>query len=265
MPFDLIAFYENQDASSGLLMSAVNTGESIYRTKDDDIIVKKRAPLLGALTQLVASTPGVVEIRQPSLKIPYTFIRGEDHNSSRPDEGHYHFWDRPLPLYPGEKLNCHILQATSEISWVVLALLSQKCTRSQMENVNPTHRIWAYSDTDAVADAWTLCELTYSHSLPKGRYAIVGMVGGTMKASGPTMAAMRLVIPDTTWRPGVMAGICDADNSQFKNLGYRWDLGQLWPLMPEIAFEHDDMPNIEILAGAANENHFLELVLQKIA
>ena len=264
MPFDLVAWYESQDASAGLLVSAVNTGESIYRVSDDDIYVKKRAPWLGALTQLVETTPGYVEIRQPSLKVPYSFIRGEDHNSSRPDEGHYHFWDRPLPLYAGEKLNCYILQATNEISWIVAALLSGKCTLADVSRVNPTHRIRGECDLAAVADAWTLGTIVWSHDLPKGRYAIVGMAGATYKSSAPTVAAFRLVIPDTTWRPGVIAGIMDADKSQWKNMRVSWELGNLWPLMPEIAFEHDDMPNMEVLAGAANTDHWIELLLQKI-
>lgn len=265
MPFDLVAWYENQDASAGLLASAVDVGESIYRTVNDDLFVKKRAPLLGAITHLAASTPNYIEMRQPSLKIPYRFIRGEDHNSSRVDEGHYHFWDRPLPLYAGEKLNCYVYNETSEITWVVAALMSGKCTRAMIEAVNPTHRLHGLSTTAAVADAWTnIKTITWSHDLPKGQYAIIGMAGATYKASGPTTAALRLVIPDTTWRPGVMLGIMDGANKQWKNLGYRWDLGLLWPLMPEISFPHDDLPTAEILAGAANTAHQFELLLQKI-
>jgi len=266
MPFDFVAWYESQDASAGKLVSAVDVGESIYKTVNDDLFVKKRAPWLGALTHLAASTPNYVELRQPSLKIPYRFIRGEDMNSSRVDEGHYHFWDRPLPLYAGEKLNCYAYNETNEITMVIAALLSAKCRRADIENVNPTHTIHGLSTTAAVADAWTnIKTITWSHSLPKGRYAIVGMVGATYKASAPTTAALRLVIPDTTWRPGVMLGIMDGSNKQWKNCRYSLELGHLWPLMPEIAFEHDELPTAEILAAAANTAHQFELMLQKIA
>jgi len=105
MPFDLVAWYEDQDASSGALVSAVNTGEDQYTVKDDDLYVKDRAPLLGGLCHLAASTPYYIEFRQPSLRVPYRFTRGEDHNSSRPDEGFYQFWDRPLPSV-GLSLGC---------------------------------------------------------------------------------------------------------------------------------------------------------------
>lgn len=265
MPFDLVAWYESQDASAGLLASAVDTGESIYRTSDDDLYVKERAPWLGGICHLAASTPNYIEMRQPSLKIPYRFSRGEDHNSSRADEGLYIFWDRPLPLYSGEKLNCYVYNATNEITWVVAWLLSGKSTIADAADVNPTHVIRGESDTAAVADAWTnIKTITWSHDLPKGRYAIVGLSGATYKAATPTTAALRLVIPDTTWRPGVMLGIGDADKSQWKNLSYSWRLGLKWPVMDEIAFNHDEMPTAEILAGAANTDHWFELWLQKI-
>jgi len=265
MPFDLVAWYETQDASAGALASAVDTGESIYTTKDDDIYVKDRAPLLGGICHLAASTPNYIEIRQPSLRIPYRFSRGEDHNSSRADEGLYIFWDRPLPLYAGEKLNCYVYNATNEITWVVAWLLSNPSTVMDAARARPTHLIRAESDTAAVADAWTnIKTLTWSHDLPKGKYAVVGMSGATYKAATPTTAALRLVLPETTWRPGVMLGIMDADKSQWKNMSDRWDLGVKFPLMPEISFWNTDMPTAEIMAGAANTDHVFELLLQKI-
>ena len=266
MPFDLVAWYESQDASAGALVSAVDIGESIYRTSVDDIYVKERAPWLAGIMQLVASTGGYIEVRQPSLKIPYRFGRSELAASSRFDEAYYHMWSRPLPLYAGEKMNIYIVQATNEVSWIVAWLASGKCTLADVERVMPTHLIRGESDTAAVADAWTnIKTITWSHDLPKGKYAVVGMTGCTeLAATGENLAACRLVLPDTTWRPGVILGLSAADKSQWSNNAYRWELGHLWPLMPEISFPHDQMPTAEILSSAVNDNHVIELLLQKI-
>jgi len=264
MPFDLVAWYENQDASSGALISAVNTGEDQYTVKDDDLFVKERAQLLGGLCHLAASTPYYIEFRQPSLRVPYRFTRGEDHNSSRPDEGFYQFWDRPLPLYHGEKLNVYNINATSEITWVVAWLLSGPTTMRETE-CRPTHVIRGESDTAAVADAWTNIQpITWSHDLPKGKYAVVGMCGATYKSATPTTAALRLVLPEVAWRPGCMLGIMDGDKKEWKNMRCCWELGNYWPLMPEISFYNTAMPTAQILAGAANTDHIIELTLQKI-
>jgi len=261
MPFDLVAWYESQAAD---LISAVNVGESIYHTKDDDIYIKKRAPFLGALCSLAVSTPGYIEVRQPSLKIPYRFSRAELQASSKYIEGYYHMWDRPLPLYAGEKANVFVENATSEVSWIVAMLLSGKCTVADIARANPTHIIRGESGTAAVADAWTLISIVWSHDLPKGRYAIVGMGGSTWKSAGPTLAACRLVIPDITWRPGAMLNISGSDDLNHTNAEWNFYHGNLWPLMREIAFEHDEMPSAEVLAGAANSSHVIELLLQKI-
>ena len=265
MPFDLVAWYESQDASAGALVSAVDTGESIYRTSVDDIYVKKRAPWLGGICALAVSTPNYIEVRQPSLKIPYRFSRGYLHTSNTYGTAYYHMWDRPLPLYPDEKMNIYVYNETNEISWIVAWLLSGKCTLADIARVNPTHVIRGESDTAAVADAWTnIKTITWSHDLPKGRYAIVGMTGATYKSTGATLAALRLVIPDTTWRPGTMLNMMIGDKTQFLHQGYSWQQGILWPLMSEISFPHDELPTAEILAGAANSSHIIELLLQKI-
>ena len=266
MPFDLVGWYESQDASAGALVSAVDIGESIYRTKDDDIYIKERAPWLGGIGIFSHSDGEYIEVRQPSLKIPYRFGRTCVLDNDIFSDGYYHMWDRPLPLYTGEKANIYCVNASTEITMIIAWLLSGKCLRSDIERANPTHIIRGESDTAAVADAWTnIKTITWSHDLPKGRYAIVGMTGCTqLAATGEKLAALRLVLPDNNWRPGVMLSLSRADKSQWRYLGYRWDLGQLWPLMPEISFPHDQMPTAEILSSAVNDNHVIELLLQKI-
>ena len=265
MPFDLVAWYESQDASAGLLASAVDVGEDQYTTKDDDIYVKERAPWLGGVCALAVSTPNYIEIRQPSLRIPYRFSRAYLHASNTYGTAYYHMWDRPLPLYAGEKLNCYVMNETNEISWVVAWLLSGPTSRAEMEAAAPTHVIRGESDTSAVADAWTnIKTIAWSHDLPKGKYAVVGMSGATYKSAAPTLAALRLVLPETQWRPGTMLNMMIADKTQWLHQGYSWQQGTLWPLMPEISFYNTDMPTAQILAGAANTDHIIELMLQKI-
>lgn len=262
MPFDIVAWYESQECAALTANTAV--ADDVYQTSGDDIYVKKRAPWLTGFMYLGLTTPKYAELRQPSLKVPYRFYRSYLATSNTYGTAYQHMWPRPLPLYAGEKLNAYCQNAATEVNLIAAWLASGPCKRGDIENVRPTHNITGYADQALTAGSWTDTTITWDQDLPKGRYAIVGMLGATYKASGPQLAIARLKLLDTTWRPGVPLNMMIGDKIELLHLGYSWQQGILWPLMPEISFEHDEMPNLEILSGAANTDHIIELMLQKM-
>lgn len=266
MPFDLVAWYESQACSA--LTACAGVADSVYRVSGDDIYCKQRAPFLagwyyGSPTN---TTIKYGELRQPSLKVPYRFYQAGDVNHAD-TLGLSNFFGSPFPLYPDEKLNAYVQNATTEVQFIVAWLASGAAKYADLENVSPTHAITGYADQALTAGSWTTCTLTWDQDLPIGRYAVVGMEVASYKSSGWAIGAARLILLDTTWRPGVMVAQAAGDK-----LGYarsywgtsKFARGNRWPLMPEISFRHDQRPNIEICAAAANTDHVINLLLQKI-
>ena len=265
MPFDIVGFYESQAAAA--LTAVAGVADDVYRVSGDDIYVKARAAFLagslyGCITQ---ATLKYHEFRQPSLKVPYRFYQGADLNDLVVAEGFNNLFGTPLPLYPEEKLNAYVQNATDEVDMVVAWLSSGPAKIADLENVRPTHSITGYSADDGSAGVWADITMTWDQDLPKGRYAVVGMVVGSYISTGDVFGVARLKLLDTTWRPGVIVRELEADklalNSLYPGLLY----GERWPLMPEISFAHDQMPNLEMLVGATMTDQIAQLLLQKIA
>jgi len=257
MPFDVVAFLETQTATA--LSNVAVVSDPVYQVSGDDLTVKKQASFLAGLLHLGVTTPKVAEIRQPSLKIPYRFVKSAlttvvDHRA-----GFTNLYDRPLPLYAGEKLNALVQNATAEYSIVALWLTSGYV---KPEPITPTHVINADIDSTLTVNVWNTVTPTFNQSLPKGRYAIIGMKFGSYLATcNPAVA--RLVLPETQWRPGVVTSEISADKTNFVNA--KGDNEGRWGLMNEISFPHDNMPKLEVLSLTADTDHMLELTLRKIA
>ena len=263
MPFDIVAWYESQACAALTANTAVK--DDVYNVKDDDIFVKERAPWLSGFMYLAVSTPKYAELRQPSLKVPYRFYRSYLTGSNTYGTAYYHMWEKPFRLYPGEKLTAYCQNASTEINLIAAWLASGPCRRGDTENVRPTHNITGYCDQALSAGSWTTNEMTWDQDLPSGRYAVVGMTGATYKSAAASLGIARLKLLDTTWRPGVPINMMIADKTNFLHQGYSWQQGILWPLMREISFKHDQMPDVEVLAAAANTDLIIELMLQKIS
>ena len=266
MPFDIVAWYESQACAALTAVAAVSDPDN-YRTSLDDLYVKKRAPFLAA-SLCVAVTQGTLkyyEFRQPSLKIPYRFYKGAATNDPFIGEAFNNLWASPLPLYPGEKLNAYVQNASDEIDMILAWLTSGPAKLSDLENVRPTHSITGYNDGALTAGSWTNVAITWDQDLPKGKYAVVGMQVGSYLAAAPAYGVARLVLLDSIWRPGVIVRAAEADKLGVASISPSLMYGERWPLMNEISFEYDQMPNLEMLCAAANTDHVVELLLQKIA
>ena len=272
MPFDLVAWYESQQCTALTAVAAVSDPK-MYHTSADDLFVKKKAPwllasLCGAITQ---ATLKYYEFRQPSLKIPYRFYKGAALGDALLAEAFNNLWASPLPLYPGEKLNAYVQNATDEIDMIVAWLGNGPARLSDLENVRPTHSITGYNDGALTAGSWTDVEITWDQDLPKGRYAVVGMQVASYLAAAVAYGVARLVLLGSSWRPGVIVRAAEADKLGVASISPSLLYGERWPLMvggreeDQIAFNHDQMPNLEMLCAAANTDHVVELLLQKIA
>lgn len=260
MPFDVIAFTEATPGANGTLAPA--GADTLYSVSGDDINIKRDAALLlGALVTSI-STGGGAKIRQPSLQIDHQFTKAALCVDSDVIKGWHHLFGRPLPLVGGEKLNVILLNGTDEISLVGLLVGSGAIPQSLLDQVRPTHIIRGISDTTLSAHAWTACTIVWDQDLPKGKYAVVGMRGSTFHATGHSGLARLLIPGAVNWRPGVpfAAGEADKIEHQLATHG-PW---VNWPLMREVSFWNTDMPDMEMVAGYANTDHAIELLLQKI-
>ena len=265
MPFDIVAWYESQAAATLTAVAAVSD-PNVYRTSLDDLYVKKRAPFLaGSLCAAVTqATLKYYEFRQPSLKVPYRFYKGAAINDAFIGEAFNNLFASPLPLYAGEKLNAYVQNATDEVDLIVAWLSNGAAKLSDLENVRPTHSITGYNDGALTVGSWTDVAITWDQDLPKGKYAVVGMQVGSYLAAAPAYGVARLALLGCPWRPGVIVRAAEADKLGLASIGAALLYGERWPLMREISFEHDQLPNLEMLCAAANTDHVVELLLQKI-
>jgi len=264
MPFDIVAWYESQAAAA--LTAVAACADDVYRVSSDDIYVKPRAPFLAGSLHLAVTQATIRyhEFRQPSLKVPYRFNVCADANDAVAVEGFNNLLGSPLPLYADEKLNAYVLNATDELDMVIAWLASGRASLADMERVSPTHTITGYSTTDPSAGVWTDIPMTWDQDLPIGRYGVIGMIASAYKASGPVYGVARLKLLDTTWRPGVVVRGGEGAYLAVGSILSGFISGERWPLMPEISFRHDQVPNIEVMQGAANEEQCVNLLLQKI-
>jgi len=262
MPFDLIAFGEAAPGT-GTPNIAAGIAETLYKFTTDTITIKKEKPFLLGVFAAVESTGGYVLLRQPSLQLDYEFAKIALLGTHDPIQGYTHMFGRPLPLVGGEILQALINNATDEDAIIGLLVGNGKIPQSSLDAVNPTHRIRGVADSTCTAMQWNNVTITWDDDLEVGTYAVVGMTYGYYKASAAMPALARLVLPGhTDHRPGVVGVELQADKLELQELTMLPCIH--WPLMPEVIFEHDTPPNLEVYAAEATTDHLVELLLQKI-
>jgi len=262
MPFDLVGFVE-ATPGTGVVPLNGGLGDRLYSIVGDDLIVKTdAATLLGVFAHAI-STGGESMVRQPSLHIDHRFLKCALSTDIDPSQAE-NMCLRGLPLKGGEKLNVLIVNATDESALVGLLLGSAPITQAMIDSVRPTHRITGYADTTQGVNTWTDNVMTWNEDVPEGTYAIVGMRATIFKAATPEIALARVLCPSATnWRPGVAAGIAEADHEESQSLT-RMPFTR-FPLMREVVFKSNSPPSIETLAAPAHTDLNVELELQKIA
>lgn len=113
----------------------------------------------------------------------------------------------------------------------------------------PCFTIRGTGTTTLVASNWTLATITWVNNLPVGQYAVIGGI-----AYGATCQAFRVIFENQVWRPGGLGWVSEVVQAdplfRFGELG-------LWG-----TFQSNRMPNIEVLASAADtaQTIYLDLV-----
>lgn len=260
MPFNLAGFAEAAPGANGKISAGAS--DDLYNVSADDLIITEAARFLLGVFAAAETTGGRYLLQQPTLPLDYEFSRILLMTDPVTRKGYTHMFGRPLPLVAKEKLNCEAVNATDEDALVGVLLGSGKITQSMLDAVNPTHRISGYADQTLTAMTWTNVTITWNQDLPEGKYAVVGMIYGLYKSSAAMPALARILTANKNWRPGVPATELQADKLELQeSIGVQCEH---WPLMPEVAFEHDRPPNLQVLGAEAGTDHVLELLLQKI-
>ena len=258
MPFNVIGWCE-ATPGTGTVNLAAGLGDNLYETNGDYISVTAEAPYLIGLFGIGTSTLGDVLIRQPKM-IDLAFKKTSLVADVAPLCSFTNLLGRPFELRPGYT-QALVVNATDEASLVGCFLSTGKITQTMLDAVNPTHLISGYSDTTVTAYTWSHVPITWNQTLEKGTYEVVGMRATIF---GQTeMGLARLSIPgNKTWMPGVPCGQASADHEEWQSLEemplYHW------PLMGVRFSVPGQMPNIEVLAIAADTDENVELMLQRV-
>lgn len=121
----------------------------------------------------------------------------------------------------------------------------------QGEQKGPCFPVQATGAITASTSAWTAGALTFGQALPTGRYRIIGM-----SAQGTNLLAARLIFPNQTYRPGVLAqdAAGEYDHEWFRR-GAFGVFGEFDSVAP---------PTLEVLAFGANTSQTIWLDLQPV-
>jgi hypothetical protein len=248
MPFTLVAWNENF-AAAATLDALTAVPDPHVRVSGDDIWIPEALPMLAGY-KVLGSTVTQARIESPTLRTLTPIDVSPIDTGSEPTGANL---ARLLPLNPkavggGEALNvkCSVSAAGRAIA---LAWLSDGPLTPITGEV---FTVRATSATTLVANAWTNGALTFAQSLPRGRYAVVGM-----RALSAGLVAARLVFPGYPWRPGCIG--YDAENDTEDDVFRGGKMGS-WG-----EFDHDVPPTVDFLSISADTSEVVYLDLIKIA
>lgn len=117
--------------------------------------------------------------------------------------------------------------------------------------VGPCRSVRATATITAVVNQWTAGTLNLDQTLPAGDYMVIGMA-----AFGTGLLAARLIFPERTERPGILAqqAAIEYDESTF-----RYGQFGVWG-----KFKNVSLPQLEVLAYAANATQTVILDLVRV-
>jgi len=248
--FQTAVFHENIDTA--VLDYITAAADPSMRVIGDDILVPGIANLAGAIG--VGATLNQVRLESPSLR-RRTLLDVEPVNiGAEPTlagpTGLFHDWfERPIPLVVSEALNAQINQGAgvAERETVVVWFIDA------LEPVpdGPMFTVRCTNASTLGAYAWTNGALTFTQSLPAGRYALVGA-----RARSAGLIAFRFVVPGGTWRPGgIGCDLCgDGEVGRF-----RYGQAGVW-----CEFEHDLPPTADFFSVSADTAQVVHLDLIQI-
>jgi hypothetical protein len=249
MPFTLVAWTQSQD-TGGVLTNVAALADQHVTVSGNNI----RVPALSQLAGYYANgtTISRAQISSPSLRRK-ALIDIEPIDISAEPSANPPMHDRfssPIPLEADEDLTALVAEGAAGAEYEhVLAWL---CDGPITPVTGEVFTVRATGTTTLTAYAWTNCALTFSQTLPTGRYQVVGARGLSAGA-----IAFRLVFPGGTWRPGGIG--CDAAsdlNPAKQRMGG-------WGVWGE--FAHTAPPTVDFLSVSADTSEVVHLDLIKVA
>ena len=235
--FSLVGYYESQDSSAALVLAAA-LADPHLRVSGDDITLPEWAPNLLAATAFGAGitlaqlrSPGLREFAQMDLAPlalaaePITLQRIQD------------WFDAPIHVGARQILQAAVAESTSgaEVD-PVLVWIGDKIDPAP---AGPMRTVRCTNGSTLGAGAWTNGALTFTQSLPAGKYAVVGMM-----AWSAGLLAARLVPPGAYHRPGCLGGDLLGDIAPDR---FRYGRAGKW-----CQFDTDAPPTVDFLSVSAD-------------
>jgi len=249
MAFTLVGYRETVD--TGGVLTQINAIPDQHITFDNkDILVPDWAnnfiqavSISTAITQSRVSSPS---LRQRSeLDLYPNGISTENEIIT----GLMNRYERPIALTPGEGLRFSVAEtASGGTNCIGLVWLEGERTPAPDGEVET---IKATSSTTVTPSTWSLCKLDLSQQLRAGKYAIVGL-----RVQSASLIAARLVIPGSSYRPGVLGSRASAH--------MRVDVTSTMRLGNWGEFEHTFVPQLEVLSARADTSQTVYLDVIKI-
>jgi len=249
MPFTLVAFTESQD--SAVLVNIAAVADAHVRVTGDDIYVPSALPNLAGYHFCGANfTQG--QVASPSLRLTCNHDVDQADLADEPGSppNFQDLFESPTPLEGSEALNTLMAEDAAGASRVNALVWF---TAGPIAPVTgPIYTVRATSSTTLTANAWTNGALTFSQTLRRGTYQIVGM-----RAQSTGLRAARLVTPGETWRPGVIG--CDADSDLDAQRFRRGKPGVM------ATFAHDAPPTVDFFSASADTAEVVLLDIIKVS
>jgi len=249
LPFTLVAFTESQDSAALTNIAAV--ADPHVRVVGDDIYVPVALPNLAGYHFCGANfTQG--QVASPSLRrvvnIDVDQADLADEPGSPPNV--HDLFGTPTPLDGGEALNTLMAEDAAGASRVNALIWFSDGPITPA--TGPMYTVRATNSSTLVANAWTNGALTFSQTLPRGTYQVVGM-----RASSAGLRAARLVVPGFSWRPGCIGADADSDIGADR---FRHGRAGVW-----CEFSHDAPPTVDFFSASADTAQVVLLDLIKTA
>jgi len=245
MAFTLVAFLESQGTATSLTNIA-GLADPHVRVSGDDIYVPRDLANLGGCL-FVGANITQAQITSPSLRRLANIDIEPVDAATEPQspENLYSIFTSPRPLEATEQLNAKIIDTigySTCLAWLASGPLAPITGEIFTVRCTNTDTLTAY--------AWTNGALTFSQTLPMGRYQVVGM-----RAESTGLIAARLVFTGSAWRPGCPGhdAVTDIENAVFRG----GELG-VWG-----EFEHDTPPTVDFLSTSADTSQVVWLDLIK--
>jgi hypothetical protein len=248
--FTLIGWQQNVN-TGGVLTEIDALPDQHVRVEDNNIIVPRGMnALLGAFH--CAATATLAQLASPALRrtllLDIAPINvGAEPLSPPPFVNKFY---APIALDEDEALRA--LVAGGETAAERKVMLVWLGDGPQSPVTGEIFTVRATGSTTLTAYAWTNVALTFTQTLPAGRYAVVGM-----RAESAGCIAARLVFVGGTWRPGCIGSDSIADLSP--DIFRHGALG-VWG-----EFEHTQPPTVDFLSISADTSEVVYLDLVKTA